>query len=363
MIKNITGYNLDNILLNVIYGYYVKYDRLESLINRAYANSGATELNIFINMTDIFTRIDRYLSDRNSIISNPLVITSGLINMVAHYRNFFTTRYRCNTRFWLIESVDNIISKMYCSDFTAPILSDRMTVLKSDNMEVFPMLCKLIPDVQYERCTVDFCTKVVDIIEREKTKSPNMVISKDSFDIQLANTFDLSNITVLRPIKNKEGDNSILSTRYSSINDYIQLISKGNEFIGQNNNPIVGEILPFFMAITRVPTRKLKTMFTIKNAINKLQKMNQAGKLPYIVWNMDEMVNNFISCNPDIKRDPFEILYRYKACDAAKLHYYVYKDTPESFTYNGIENIYDPNAIKSINNIYFSTCPLDLNVL
>ena len=211
MIKNITGYILDNILLNVIYGYYVKYDRLESLINRAYANSGAIELNIFINMTDIFTRIDRYLSDRNSIISNPLVITSGLINMVAHYRNFFTTRYRCNTRFWLIESVDNIISKMYCSDFTAPILSDRMTVLKSDNMEVFPMLCKLIPDVQYERCTVDFCTKVVDIIEREKTKSPNMVISKDSFDIQLANTFDLSNITVLRPIKNKEGDNSILS--------------------------------------------------------------------------------------------------------------------------------------------------------
>ena len=111
MIKNITGYILDNILLNVIYGYYVKYDRLESLINHAYANSGATELNIFINMTDIFTRIDRYLSDRNSIISNPLVITSGLINMVAHYRNFFTTRYRCNTRFWLIESVDNIISK------------------------------------------------------------------------------------------------------------------------------------------------------------------------------------------------------------------------------------------------------------
>ena len=360
---NTTGPILDNILLNVIYGYYVKYNRLEYLINYAYANSGATELNIFINMTDIFTRIDRYLSDKNAVINNPLIITSGIINMVAHYRNFFTTRYRCNTKFWLIESVDNTISKMYCSDFLAPVLSDRMMVLKSDNMEVFPMLCKLIPDVQYERCTVDFCTKVVDIIIREKTKNPNMVISKDSFDIQLSNAFDLSNITVLRPIKNKEGDNSILSTRYTSIYDYIYLISKGSEIINTNNISTYGEILPFFMAITRVPTRKLKTMFTIKNALNKLQKMNQAGKLPYVVWDMNELVNDLIRCNPDIKRDSLEILYRYKACDAAKLHYYVYKDTAESFTYNGIENIYDPNAIKSINNIYFKTCPLDLNVL
>lgn len=362
MIKNTTGLILDNILLNVIYGYYVKYDRLEYLINYAYANSGATELNIFINITDIFTRIDRYLSDKNAIISNPLIITSGLINMIAHYRNFFTTRYKCNTKFWLIESVDNIISRMYCSDFLTPTLSDRMKVLRNDNMEIFPLLCKLIPDVQYERCTVDFCTKVVDIITREKTKSPNMVISKDSFDIQLANAFDISNITTLRPIKNKEGDNSILSTRYTSINDYIYLISKGSEYI-DNNISGYGEILPFFMAITRVPTRKLKTMFTIKNAINKLQRMNQSGKLPYVVWNMDSLVNEFVRCNPDIKRDPMEILYRYKACDAAKLHYYVYKDTPESFTYNGIENVYDPNAIKTINNMYFSTCPLDLNVL
>ena len=353
--------NLDDILLNVIYGYYVKYNRLTELINYTYAGSGATELNIFINITDILTRLDRYMSDKNAIINNPLIITSGIINMIAHYRNFFTTRYRCNTKFWLIESTDNTISKMFCSEFIHPVLSKNMMILRSNNMEVLPLLCKLINDVQYEQCTVDFCTKVVDIITRENTKNPNIVISKDPFDLQLIESFNYPGITVLRPIKNNNGDASILSTKCTYLNDYIYFISKDKNIM--INTIFPNEILSFFMAITRVPTRKIKTMFTIKSAINKILKMINKNNITNIVWDMDSFVMNFVQSNPEIKRDPLEILNRYKACDVAKLHYYIYKDTAESFTYNGIENIYDPNAIKSINNMYFQKYPLDLNVL
>ena len=97
---NYNSANLDELISNVIYGYYVKYDTLTNLIRAYYNGSTATVIDIYIDVQDILRHIDRYLSKTQLPISNPLVVTSGLINMIAHYRNFFTTRFSCNSRFW-----------------------------------------------------------------------------------------------------------------------------------------------------------------------------------------------------------------------------------------------------------------------
>ena len=79
--------NLDTLVSSVIYGYYTKYDRLIPLINENFVGSTATTLDIFVDVMDIFRRLDK-ASSKNSFftITNPLVVTSGIINMIAHYR-------------------------------------------------------------------------------------------------------------------------------------------------------------------------------------------------------------------------------------------------------------------------------------
>ena len=45
--------NLDTLISNCIYGYYIRYDRLAQLINSEFYNSNATEVNIYIDIRDI----------------------------------------------------------------------------------------------------------------------------------------------------------------------------------------------------------------------------------------------------------------------------------------------------------------------
>ena len=73
---NYNSANLDELISNVIYGYYVKYDTLTNLIRAYYNGSTATVIDIYIDVQDILRHIDRYLSKTQLPISNPLVVTS-----------------------------------------------------------------------------------------------------------------------------------------------------------------------------------------------------------------------------------------------------------------------------------------------
>ena len=68
-------------------------------------------------------------------------------------------------------------------------------------------------------------------------------------------------------------------------------------------------------------------------------------------------------CNRGRIKNIDQIRYRYLACEVVRYQGTAYESLPESKTYNGIVNLYDPRGIQSINNEYFKSCPLDLNVL
>lgn len=357
MNANYTSGNLDELVSNVIYGYYVKYDTLTNLINMNYSGSNATTIDIYIDMQDILRHIDSQLIRMKIPVRNPLLLTSGIINMVAHYRNFFTTRFKCNSRFWLIDSYENYLAILYYNQFKTRPLSPSMIHLYRDNLQFIPMLCNAIPDIQYERCSVDVTTKVLSIRNIEGENTPGLLISKDSFTFQASIA---KNMKVLRPRKNNLGDISYIVSGENAIESYIVELSKKS--INMNVSIDV-EQLPLFMAMTRVPSRNLKTFYQITTAVDRLRTGYAAGLTTKYPWNQSEFVNSLIEINRDINKDPSELLYRLQACDAVFTQLAAYSGTVESETYKGIVNIYDPKGVKEINDKYFSSCPLDLNVL
>lgn len=349
--------NLDEMISGVIFGYYSRYETLVPIINSTFSGSNATSVDIYIDLMDILQRVDRYMNN-NTPITNPLVVTSGIINMIAHYRNFFTTRYRCNTRFWIIDSHDNIIAKKYYTEFKTKVLSPNMAQIYKMNIGFLPMICNHIIDVQYEYTEVDFVTKSLAISNIEsKANTPSILISKDPFAIQACAFPDMY---VLRPKKNKVGDVSILSNRYSAVNDYINSINNKPQHY---SNQLLADQLSIFMALTRVPSRSLKSLYTIPNTLNMMNAVILAGISNTYPWDFNYYMDNFIRVNSKTIKDPYLIEYRFKACDTVYIQKGAYDILPESKTYKGIVNLYDPEGIKKINNEYFKSCPLDLNVL
>ena len=349
--------NTDELITSCILGYYVKYDRLKLLIDTTFSGSNATEVDIYIDIKDILFKVDRYLNDTCLPIKNPLVITSGIINMIAHYRNFFHTRYRCTTRFFIIDSIGELLSCQYCSEYKVPQLSDRMISLYTKNLEILPMITKYIHDVQFIAACTNIVTKALSIHHIETKKNPSIIISKDEYNIQASADSDFY---VLIPKKNKTGDVSILSTSASASATYIYLITRGQHDLTKYITP---NLIPMLMGMTRVPTRSLQTIMNIPSALKKLSSdIHGTIAISYYPSDIPSFLR-YILKNSKYDKQQSRIHYRYQACDATGTLYAGYKMHPEYLTYNGIINLYDPNSIKVINNEYFKDCPLDLNVL
>lgn len=347
--------NLDQLISGVIFGYYIKYDRLATLINTTFQGSTATCVDIYIDLHDILVKVDRYINEQSLPIEQPLILTSGIINMVAHYRNFFRTRYSVDTVFWIVDSMSNIVGPKYYRDYRHPQLSPRMIKLRDLNIELLNMLCNYIQDVQYVSTIVDFTTKTFGISRYYNNRTcPVICISKDPFTFQMCRD---PNRYVLVPKKNKDGDMSYLVSYDTATTFYVSALSKKYQQTCFN-----ASTLTLLMALSRVPSRNIKSMYTIPNVLNVFEKIFLQTGLQY--KGQDEyVIEQFCTVGRKRREDIYEIQNRLKACDTVLLQTEALLLLPEHKTFNGMVNLYDPNSVKAINNQYFKSCPLDLNVL
>ena len=345
---------IDDNILNFIYSYYVKYSRFTELINKEFAGSSATEVNLLIDVGDILCKVEAYSRMYNVPPSNDLVLMAGLINLVAHYRQFFKTRYGCTTKIWLIDSRDNSISPLYDKSFRPKIPGEQYMIDGS----IFDAMCRYIPDVQYVYGRVDFATIASFIIGYHDSIFPYIALTKDPYEFQLCAR---KNVWVLRPKKKNKDDISYLVNNTNAIYYYCKETFKKIPCTMNYPTDIIGII----MALTRVPTRGLKSMYSLDNALNilnyRISKSSVALKYP---WDPQLFFNGLDQCvNRSINKDIPQLVNRFKAVDSVYFQLLGYKEMPESKIYNGIINLYDPKGMQEINEKYFKNYPLDLEVL
>ena len=358
--------NLDQLIAGVIRGYYIRYDRLEVLINTEFKGSDASSVDIYIDLMDIFCKVDKAINNNSLALENPLVITSAIINLVAHYRNFFLTRYFCTSRFWIINSIGNTLSSKYYKDYKYPALSPMMENLYKLNVETLQLLCKYIVDIQYEEASIEFVTKALAIASYEAKAKGNIMdgvnnsntvkiaISKDIFTFQLC---AFPKFYVMVPRKVKGQDMSYIVNYSNAVSFYFTKLK--NEYV-YCNFP-ANYLLPL-MALTKVPTRGIPTKYQYGSVLSKVQSPEFIAKSPSYPSNFaDTYIAMFVKKNRE--QDKFEVECRMKACDAGITQLYAYELTVEYHTYSGIVNLYDPDSVKVINEQYFKSCALDLIVL
>lgn len=346
---------MDLQLYGPIYGYYIKYNRMTTLINSYFGGSDATVIDIFVDVHDIYRHALAFRNTRSDLpMANRLYIASGIINLCAHYREFFRSRYNTWSRFWLIdvESVDKhqMIYKPY--DFKNSIVDNENLI--ADNNSILELICPYIPDVQFIKSNgFDLGVNVLDIVTKELSignDNPRLIISKDSYIDMISDS--ILNTFSVTPAKKVGQDESWMVSIFNSYADYIERTFKVKYDMGSG-------MISVLSALTKMPSRKIPSLKRADVVLKKLQALaieENFQQHPH-VWDIKQFIKEI-----GLDVDPYEAELRYRAIDIP-IMYEAFKLDPASKLYNGMVNLYAPEDLKKINEKYFQAIPLDLEVL
>ena len=335
----------------------VRYSRLTDLINSEYANSNANNINLYIDLYSIL----KPLYSSNLIIDDYTEITSCIINMCAHYRYFFRSRYNVETKIYLIWSSNipyknkNVYSE-YNSKFEYTARTNtKITSLINDNLELLNILCPYIPDIMYVTDLYETGVIAQYISEmQDNYEIPGLFITRDIYNFQLAKG-DYS-MKVLVPskqtINNEFVDNSFIVNNLNACYLYANKLKVTID----EERLIQSELLSLLMALSRVPSRNIISLYNLPKAYKSILDLLDSKIIYYSHLYETDPVANYLHIYPD------SLKARYFICDIKSqlIHYQI---DPAINIHQSMINLYDPDEVKMINNKYFQKYPLDLDRL
>ena len=342
---------------HLVYRSFVRYDTLSRLINDNYSGSDSEVIDIFI---DISPFIMRTLNSGARIESkDQLYITAWAINLCAHYRNFFKTRYNTYARIYLIytDILDNGSTyRTMCQEYTKEIIYPQWANTVNMNIYNLSIICGYIPNVKFIRTKYEFSTKTKYIINRKNKEEyingnklvPNMIISTDIINSQLCtsdNNCSTRNwITMLVPSKYKSEDQSYMVNANNAVINYISNYKKCN-VTPLFSNP---SYIAMMAALSGYKNRGFKSILSIRQAVNLLNRLytdniisNDLNSLYRIYKSLGDIYPNKVQFSDTIL-NRFMALYP----DQQILSFYV--DELDMTSYTNMTELYDRKSLYNI---------------
>lgn len=201
---------------NSIMGFYVTYERMQQIMkvfeNTRFADS--EHIDVYIDLSSVTKELFLYKMPLHGYNE----IATSIINMVAHYRHYFATRHKVQSKFYLIESsnIPYMALEKY-PDYNRTNIKLRtqrpdMLQAVSEAYELLNMLIKYIPDVffiyEYDEAEkkaetsvkiAQFMSHAEEVEYRTNNNVPVIIISKDP-QMNLIFT-NFSDVFILRPRK------------------------------------------------------------------------------------------------------------------------------------------------------------------
>lgn len=339
---------------------YIKYNRLTGIINEVFVGSNASHVNIYIDLYSVLKPI----FGNNYAILDYSVISSCVINMCAHYREFFKTRYGVSSTIFIVYSQNNpYINNQFYSGYNEKnyktITSDKLLIdMVKNNIELLELLCPYLPDIHFIKSEYETGVVIYDLICRQEAVAhvPHLVISKDVYNFQLV-TLQQDTI-ILRPKKSKGEDLSYYINRYNVLPTYLLIERKIKpESVIPTLRP---ELLSTIMAMAGVKERNIKSVCNISSSLKILHRAIEEQKI-INGYNSDPLTLYFNIDNSKLSISEKTFEFRFKAIDIY-FQYLVYMNTAECKSIK-LNNLYDPETLREINDKHFIKYPLNLNAL
>ena len=348
-----TRQNLESIL----YGYYIKYDKMNELYKMSFTNTPKYCMDVYVDVYDMLKPI----YTRNIYANKQYTIVSSVINLAAHLRHYFKKYHRMTTNIFLVYA-DNSSNnhKQFCNEFSDDYSNmfdyERNNQFILTQLELVRILTAYIDGVYFIKKTTMFPIFVYDnIIKNPGT--PAIILTKNNYAYQIP-AF-IPNTAVFRPRKYNAEDTSFSVFGGNILYQYYNNITKDKTLEYMSNiNP---QHLSLLMSLTGNSQFNLRSVVTSTVAIRILYEAIIAGKL-LNAHTAD--IGYAYSVMPDLLKyiSDINLKYRYNACDIVYQHL-LYTQMPEALDYTWMVNFKDPATVQDINNRYFADNPLDLNSL
>ena len=350
----------------ILYSNFIKYDRLKELTLEAFSNSNSNHVNIFIDMYSMLLGI----YEDNVMIEDYSSITSSIINLCAHMREYYRSRHGVSTTIYIIYSEPgNSNQEVFCQGYNE-VNNGKIRANKKkydmvmSNIELLNLLCPYLYDIFFiYKPRFEPSVVIYDIIcknEVNKNLNPNIIISKSIFAYQIP---AMNRNTVLFRPKKKLGEDISWMVNFSNIYyNYIYKVKHARSDNYYSYNKLNSELFSAVLALTGMGDRNIKSSANIKQAGNLLIDAID-GRLMLNTYNRDPgFLYSAITQYNTLKIAGVTFEHRFKAIDLLFQHS-IYMESPVSKDYSSIVNLFDDNAVREINDKYFKNAPLDLNSL
>ena len=341
--------------------YFVKYNRLDQIIQHAFAGSKANSIDLFIDIYGMYKSI--FSRSFISNITDYTAFTSTLINMCGHYRTYFKM-LGVSTKIFLISGF-NIPenSCRFVAEYNKVIkdkLKNKMIFdMVDQNIQLLDILCPYLPDIFFIKTEFETSVAIHNIIKKEKASGrdvPSIVISSDMYPIQLTTLWD--DVAYIKPKKsNGEDSSEIVCPKTHPDHEFTfwSIVCKDKEDFALNQNvvSITSRNFVLLSALNKFFDRNLKAIVNF-NTANKI--ISSIDGYMNIKLNVDNMIMSI----PDIiDKVPVQLVdSRYKVLDI-EYQDILFAESAEIMTMR-FENLSDPQAIQIINDKYFSANPIDI---
>lgn len=350
---------------NIIYSSFVKYDRLQKITYETFSNTAianARELHVFIDLYSALRSIfsEHYRTD----ISDYTSITTGIINMCSHYREFYR-RIGVKTTFYIIGSINTCdINRKFVAEYNHTFYEksqiEIFATFVQNNFDLLEILCPYLPDIHFIKSPRNYEVSVIvgHLIELLGVGNyPNLIISRDLYTIQL--TYKYPFTSILFPFKVRGvGDQSImipLMEKPSYKEDFWNLVKSIRKWNGYDFSKASPCNFSILCAMCRTPERELPAIVDIRAGLKIIERLSGGNDLrinPTMLYQDIEISSKIPVAQVEARLKTLDIDYM--------LPYY--RSDPESSVIK-FQNLNDVGAINTINARFFANNPIDLNRL
>lgn len=341
----------------MLFGYYIRYSKLQEMCNASLANIESDTIDIYIDLYDLLKPV--YTKD--VFANKKFVLVSHIINLIAHYRRYFLTRHHLWARIFLVYADQTTMAhRQYYQlfgdySYRTSINFQKTYEFINSQLKLVKILCGYINDAYYIRKSSTFAVFVFDNI----TKSPSIpaiVISKDKYNYQLPAIYN--NVVIFRPRKYNGEDTSYFinnSNVYSAMFNKIKR-DKSIKYL----NSINPKLLSVLLVLIGLAEYNIDKLFNVTTAINKVYNAISDNTILNGYNNDIVRIYNSLDISNLINYQLFE--NRFNAIDIVVQHR-LYNTSVEALDFTWFINLNDPKTLQEINNKYFIDNPLDLNSL
>ena len=364
--NNYLNRSLESIVLNN----YVKYERLQELINFAYAGSSATEINIYI---DLYPIIRSIYSDRYRVTyNNTMELVPLLINMCAHYKYFFSRKYNVHSTIYLVAGKNipqvsellvpnyNFVMKSRNNGPIHKVMDDMVRI----NFDIMKILAPYLPDIHFVESEFETSVAIGYIISKQENPYvPNIVISKDIYGIQLVTNSRFNNTSFIMPCKVTENNiTRDISVIIRSTLDQNTWSDFWNFIIHHRNSSQLPNIfidpanISPILTLSGLPERSINSLMQFRTAYSMIQQIvgtncSQCSiETLYNTFDLDGKHPKHIAEN---RFHVIDIIYQLDA---------IYSISSEALLLK-FENKQDPETVRKICDKYFASNPINLDKL